>query len=53
MFNRLLNAAFIATAFTLFAGWASAAPRKPTCSIVVINGDTVISCPKLVVRGGK
>lgn len=43
----------------LCSKWAGAAettrPEGKTvkCSIVYINGDAVISCPKLVVRGGK
>jgi hypothetical protein len=33
---------------------AEPAPTTPQrCRIVYINGDTVISCPTLVVRGGK
>ncbi len=29
------------------------APQAPKCRIIYISGDAVISCPTLVVRGGK
>lgn len=32
---------------------AEPAPKAPKCRIVYLNGDAVISCPTLVVRGGK
>jgi len=51
-FDRIILAGFAFTVFGLFADLASAATpaREGTtvkCSIVVINGDTVISCPKV------
>lgn len=30
-----------------------AAPKAPRCTVVYINGDAVITCPTLIVRGGK
>lgn len=41
---------------TCFVGWAQAAevkpaPKAPRCTMIVINGDTVIKCPTIVIKG--
>ncbi len=45
MFATLLAIALLAP--------VPAAPKPAKCSIIYVNGDAVISCPTLIVRGGK
>jgi hypothetical protein len=47
-------AVIIAVAGLLLTGWANATETtRKGCTIVVINGDTVISCPTIVIKSSK